>query len=185
MKEGKIQISYGFICLMCLLYLFDRQHLFWQTVLAAAVHECGHLLVIALTGTRIRSFRLSAYGACIELDEVNQISYATEALIAAGGPTFGACVALTFANVAPVFAGLNLCLSLFNLLPIAPLDGGKILRSCFSSFLDVDLVERCLQWIGLAIGLFLVITVLFFSGKINCTIGMILFSAFLIRMCVL
>lgn len=179
----RIKVDYGFIFLLCLLYLFDRQGLFGLTLLSAGVHECGHILVILLAGNRIAQIRLTLLGVCIELEASNRISYKTEGLIAAGGPVFGILCAILFAKNFPVFAGLNLCLSVFNLLPVAPLDGGRIMRSVLCCFFQVDSVDRCLKWFGTGVGLFLALAVLFLSKSAHCTLGMILFSAFLIRMC--
>ncbi len=185
MRRNIVQIDYGFICLVCLLYLFDKQNLLPLTLLAATVHECGHILMVYLVGHRISQLRLTVFGACIELNESHRISYRKELLIAAGGPLFGGLCAVLFAAQFPIFSGIGFCLSLFNLLPIAPLDGGKILRCVLCAVFDVDLVDVWMKRFGVALGIFLAIAVIFLSGSVHCTVGMILFSAFLIRMCLL
>ena len=152
-------------------------------MLASVVHECGHIFVVYLSGNRLSQIRLSLFGACINLEEANHISYVTEAVIAAGGPIFGILFSILFASCCPVFSGINLCLSFFNLLPVAPLDGGKILRSVLCCFFDVDHVDQCLKYLGVAIGLTLSSVVLFLSRSAQCTVGMILFSAFVICLC--
>ena len=179
----RIKVDYGFVFLLCLLYLFDRQNLFGWTLLSATIHECGHLVLIFLSGNRIEQIRLTLFGVCIELEASNRISYPAEALIAAGGPIVGILCAILFAKIVPLFAGLNLCLSLFNLLPVAPLDGGKILRSVLCCVFPVDRVDALLRWFGIGVGISLAFAVLLLSKSAHCTVGMILFSAFLIRMC--
>ena len=69
----------------------------------------------------------------MELAECSRISYGGELLAAAAGPAVNLLLALILAWVgrwqeaAYLFAGTQLVLGVFNLLPIAPLDGSALL----------------------------------------------------------
>ena len=106
---------------------------------AALVHELGHIAVARLCGTPIRRLRLDLFGARMDLG--GWMSYRREMAVAAGGPAVGllACMAVwplasnaagKYAESCALFVLASLTLSLLNLLPVATLDGGRMLR-CF------------------------------------------------------
>ena len=112
-----------------LIYL-DGQGLVLRGALACALHEAGHWAAIALLGGRVRALRLTAVGAEMELDPRRPLSYGRELIAALAGPAANLLMAvLSIRNSWYLFAGMNLCFGVLNLLPICPLDGGRAL-SC-------------------------------------------------------
>lgn len=115
--------------------------LFFASVLA---HEIGHAVVAQREGIRVRSITLWLLGGVAELED-EATTPGAEFRIAAAGPavslllggTFlGASLALAAVagdGLAPTTLGwlglINLVLALFNLVPAAPLDGGRILAA--------------------------------------------------------
>ena len=71
-----------------------------------------------------------------------------------------------------VFAGLNLGMACFNLLPVAPLDGGRALRSLAALLWSGALGERLVQLSSLAVSLALTVGggVLVLRGRANFTL---------------
>lgn len=99
---------------------------------AVVVHELGHLAALRLLGLRIRAFRSETQGFCIDYEgETTRIGHITAAL---AGPAAGlalafalsALAAYTVSSFCALTAGVSLLLSLFNLLPVRRLDGGRI-----------------------------------------------------------
>lgn len=100
-------------------------------LLAALLHEGGHLLACRLLGVPIRFFRPTVAGAVIGYDP-SAVSYTREAMIAAAGPLsnlagFLLCFPGQCSRGRALFGIACLSLSLFNLLPVQKLDGGVIL----------------------------------------------------------
>lgn len=123
---SRFEIGDSFILLLGLLCWLDTDGTMLLFLLAAALHEGGHYAALRLLGGRVRRFRLTAAGGAMYywLPSDSRIK---RALIAAAGPTAGLAAAYGAAGHGLyVFGGANLLLSLLNLLPVPPLDGGVI-----------------------------------------------------------
>jgi Zn-dependent protease len=112
----------------------------WGWVFAAGfvvlilIHECGHLLVAKYFGLPVSApLFIPFVGAAIALKAMPKNAW-VEACVGIGGPLLGtagalACGALYFPTQNPLFLALcySACfINLFNLIPISPLDGGRI-----------------------------------------------------------
>lgn len=92
------------------------------------VHELGHLAAIRLLGLKLCELRLELTGLCIRY--TGHTSRWGQCLTAAAGPALGLIYAqLAAAAGWELTAGLSLLLSLFNLLPVRPLDGWRMAES--------------------------------------------------------
>ena len=92
---------------------------------AAAVHELGHLAVLWLYGRRIFGFRADLGGAVIRTEP---LPAREELLCALAGPLAGLLTVLFF-RFLPRLACCAAVQSFYNLLPIYPLDGGRVCRN--------------------------------------------------------
>ena len=126
----RLEVSPGF----CLLAAWFALSSGWQALavilLAAAVHEAGHCLVLRLLGAEIASLRVGVLGGVLTADR-RRLSYGGELLAVLAGPAANLLAAASGAALGggrwAVWIGANLLLCLFNLLPLRPLDGGQAL----------------------------------------------------------
>lgn len=117
--------------------------LFFLSVLA---HELGHALEARSRGVKVNGITLFLFGGVTEMhveakrpfDEfalaavgpfVSLVTGAALGLVATGVETYLPNSAQPVAEVAGVLGWINVALAIFNLIPGAPLDGGRVLRS--------------------------------------------------------
>lgn len=104
---------------------------------AALLHEWGHLLMCLTLRVPVYRLRLTLLGAELRLHSRSE-SGLEEVLIALAGPlvnllTAGVVLSLPHPSERLLLlAGASLLLGLFNLLPVAPLDGSRILHGVLS-----------------------------------------------------
>ena len=121
----RLTVSPMFVLFVCAFCYLDGLGLFAPFFLAAALHECGHLLALRLLRAPVRELRLGLTGAVIRAE---LLSPRTELLCALAGPAVNLGLALLFRKAAPAFYFCNALLFLYNMLPVPPLDGGRICR---------------------------------------------------------
>ena len=120
-------------------------------VLLIFVHEMGHALVMRQQGIRAGApVFIPFVGAVIAMKGLPRNAY-VEALVGIGGPVLGsagalACLLVAWTIDSPFWyalASTGFLINLFNLIPISPLDGGRI----------VGVISRWLWAVGYAIGI--------------------------------
>lgn len=107
-------------------------------LLSAAFHELCHYLMIRICGGEVAGFRVGSGGARME---VRGLTPGKELICALAGPLGGLCL-LFLARWIPRTAICAGCHSLFNLLPVYPLDGGRALRCVMGTLLSPPMAER-------------------------------------------
>ncbi len=93
-------------------------------LLAACVHELFHLTAVLICGGQALSVSILPFGARLETTPLTPVK---EALCALAGP-LGSFLMLLTAEQFPEAALCGLIQGAYNLLPIYPLDGGRILH---------------------------------------------------------
>lgn len=122
--QVEVTVSAGACIFGCLLILLVPAGLIISFFLAAIIHETGHLLALFLFRVPVYGISLRIGGAVIETAAV---SVKEELACAAAGP-LGSFLCLLFLHRFPVFALCALIQGVFNLLPVYPMDGGRMLR---------------------------------------------------------
>ncbi len=109
---------------------------------SATVHELCHLLVLNLVGHRAEVINFRVIGLEIVCND-NIMSYPKEFLCAAAGPIGSLAFAIFAAGIGDyILAGINISLFLFNILPVRPLDGGKMLYAITAWLTEDEKAEK-------------------------------------------
>lgn len=161
MKKFKFGFSFLLLVLICILmrnFLLLVNYLF-----ALTLHELAHLFVATKCGYSLKQFKLNMFGVSVELDE--KINDKDSFAINIAGPMFNLllcvfCVALYWLipisfKYLNLFCMSNLTLAVFNLLPVYPLDGGKIFKTLFSNNKKYKILDLCVRLILIGVSLIL------------------------------
>lgn len=140
---ARIRISAGFCGLVCVLGWYDLRLCLWFLA-ALLCHEAGHGAALALCRVPVEEISLRLSGAVIRS---GLCSYRQELLCAAAGPAAGIVLASLTARLVPELAVISLLLSTVNLLPLYPLDGGRMLRAFLLPHWEPERAARLLAWL--------------------------------------
>lgn len=140
----KIRINPGALVFFAVLLFTGKQSLF-AILLAAAFHEAGHLFAARLLGIELQYLELDLFGAKI-YPKGTLRSLSAEWALAAAGPLFSVLLALVLLPFSARFAVTarlaSASFAVFNLLPVAGFDGGRMFFSFFARLLPLPAVEK-------------------------------------------
>lgn len=118
--------------------LYGNVSLYALILVSLIIHELGHLIVAYLLNVKIKRCVIMPYGGEIEFATTYSISPIKQLLIALGGPiaTIGCLVISPLLSplIASPFMTIQLFLLAVNLMPVWPLDGGRIVLSFILMF---------------------------------------------------
>lgn len=126
-----------------IMLLFVWQSGYWKVLSAVfammSLHEGAHALCACLLGCPVSGFDIYPFGFCARMETMGYGSVYREMVILAVGPmmhllypailhllTAGGAISVSFCEYLGM---MNRSILLFNLLPILPLDGGRLLSS--------------------------------------------------------
>lgn len=125
---------------------------FWISLLII-VHEIGHVVAGMIFRWRIEKVVIMPMGGITIFKESLNRPIVEELIIAVVGPIFQVVFYLfihRYVNY-PWFKDANLAILLFNLLPIIPLDGSKILHSIMDVLFAYQVSHKIILWISIVL----------------------------------
>ncbi len=153
-ERTRVRVSPGAPALLAVFVWLSSPEVLGAVLLAALCHELGHYAVLRSRGGWVRHMEISALGANMQV--AGRLSYGSELLTAAGGPAVNLLLAAALAALGrwwePLYllAGAQGVLGCFNLLPILPLDGGRMLWLALCWRTDPFLADRMAGGVSLA-----------------------------------
>lgn len=135
------------------------------------IHELGHVAAAKSFGWQVIRIELLPFGGVAETDDRGRASAVQEAAVALAGPLQNGWMALFAVGMGRLgvwdtgwcdyFVTANMMIGLFNLLPILPLDGGKIMQAVISRMLPYYRTLLLCSLISLTLSVLLAAAALF------------------------
>lgn len=139
-----LKIDISFLLLFLVAYFLEEINLYFYYVIFLCIHEWVHYFVAKKLGYRAKHIHLTFFGASLE--GCDDFLSEDEIKIVLAGPLFNLCVIifcyLSFWFYPESYTHLynilmaNVGIFLFNILPVYPLDMGRVLLAFFTSKLN-------------------------------------------------
>ena len=132
-----IKIHYSFVIYIFILFFLGLLKYFSIFFISILLHEFTHALVGTLYGLKIINIEIDMCGVSIRFDKINE-DCLSRIIIYMSRPLINIIIAIItyiiFKERFLFFVLTNLGLFAFNMLPIYPLDGGKIIFEIINKF---------------------------------------------------
>ena len=145
----KFRIDLKIFILILLFFITNQIKIYAMIMLFAIIHELGHLIAGILLGMKPEKIEIKVFGVSISFDvkredynikiKKGNLLEVKKIFVALAGPLTNVFIMIIFISnifdisyydkILIIFS--NMTLILFNILPIYPLDGGRILKEVF------------------------------------------------------
>jgi len=142
-----MKIDFSFYIAM-LLALFTRQvDVYLTYLIAIVIHECGHLIMASFFKWEVEELRISAIGGFLTFKNDLSKPALQTFLVALSGIIFNLILGvILFALNGPAsLVYTQFAIAIFNLLPIAPLDGSRLIQSLLRGIFDYKTVLNIMK----------------------------------------
>lgn len=135
---AKLEVGISVIPFLIVILITGNYKLFFTYFLITFIHELGHIIVASIYGIGIRKIKFNIFGFCGIIDDYSHLKVYKQILILMAGPltyfvsdllleqfyTHEIISLLTYNKAALS----NKYILFFNILPIFPLDGGRLVK---------------------------------------------------------
>ena len=126
----KIKVDLKIFLIIILYILTKNIKVFAISFIFILLHELGHAITGIILGLKIKKININVFGLSIEFENYGKERINNKIIIDMAGPTINIItfiIAVIFKN--EEIAYINILLAIINLLPIYPLDGGRIVKN--------------------------------------------------------
>lgn len=152
-------------------------------LLAALLHELGHILCACLLGIPLTGCSVRPCGAFLSFD-FSRTSYRREGCVHLAGAGMGLITAVAavriFGGKAAYFAGISVVLAAVNLLPVRGFDGGGVLQCLLAAVFPPEKGEIVCRIVSLLVTLLLWTAVLWVELRVRADAALLCFVLYVL-----
>lgn len=142
----RFRIDLKILVFLTIFYFTNQLSIYLLTMLFCFIHEIAHLIMGLFLGLKPEKIEMTPFGFFLEFnpttEEKDKEILKTNILVAIAGPVTNLIIifVILFFNISFIGRDLvvyaNLLIFAFNLIPIYPLDGGRVLKGILDIFYD-------------------------------------------------
>lgn len=158
--SGRLKINKIFIIAAAVMCFFVGTQTVAVFATAIILHEAAHCIFASALGLKVYELKVMPYGCEAIMDEF-MLSGTKGIIVAAAGPAANIiCAAMAYMAVHEGYLGAiafdvirtNTLLAAVNMLPVMPLDGGRIVKELLSLAMGDKRAENTMYTLGIAAG---------------------------------
>ncbi len=140
----KIEINLKILLMLLLFFIFKNINMYCIFIIFIIIHEIAHLIVGLKIGGIPKKMTLNPFGISLEFYSYGKNNCLSKIIFYLIGPIANLICAIIFINLKNYsfyreeIIYTNLAIFMFNLIPIYPLDGGKIINEILKIFIDTS-----------------------------------------------
>lgn len=155
----KIKLNLNIFLFIVLFFLTGQLEIYALVMVFALIHELSHLLCGALLGFKVNTLKIMPFGFSLEFESVvedynkkvgkSNLLSVKKTIVAFAGPLINLLIVILgiLRNVDMDIVYSNFLILIFNLMPIYPLDGGRILKNILKIFVGNRKANRYINTI--------------------------------------
>ena len=178
-----IKINPFIIPILCLSILSDYFKEFLTVLFLVTIHEIIHILVAYKFGCKLEKLYITPLGQKAILKNFNKIMPIKKFIVVLSGPLFNLILFLIcdsiFYDSFEFFKKANLVIFLFNMFPIYPLDGGRLLQILLEDIVGFIIINKFILNLTKIISLILILFGLIQNILYPFNISLILISMYI------
>lgn len=132
----KIKINIQIFAIIIILIITKQIEIYVWLMLFAFIHEMAHTIVGLILKLKPKTLEIQPFGVGIIFESFEN-SERNKIIIALAGPITNILIALIFIfikiKVQTTIVYVNILLAMFNLIPIYPIDGGRIIKAILTT----------------------------------------------------
>ena len=133
--ERKIKINFSFFIIMFFVCFYLGFKQFLAAMVLLSLHEAAHGLTAVFFGLKVKDFELCPVGERLGIVGLDDIGILKRIAVFASGPIMSIFLAaLLYFFDLQNYAVISLAIGIFNIIPILPMDGGKIAEEFLGRF---------------------------------------------------
>lgn len=136
--KNKLEFKLSFFVCVIIMIALKLTEQFFIIFFVVSIHELTHVFVAGRFGLKTEKIIFTPIGQIAAINNIEQTGRLKKVLILIAGPAINFCMAATAFYILgknSFFVAANLSIGIFNLLPVYPLDGGRILHAVLESII--------------------------------------------------